>query len=303
VRLLLAAALLAACGGAGGDGDAGDDVPLDDSGQPIIPDAALGPDAGTCGALDGDPPWLDTMLADAVQTLAASPRASAARRDETRDWLIGELGAQGIPGELHTYGTGANVVARLPGSDASAGWILLGAHFDSVSGSPGANDNATGVAAVLASARLLRDTCRSRGVIIAFFDQEELGLIGAGYLAEDLDQDGEDVIAVHTIDQAGWDADNDRRFEIELPAPGLYAQYQTAAAALGLTTAQTTTAGSDHTAFRDLGFAAVGVTEEFAGGDTTPHYHEAGDTFATVELGYTADAVRLISRVVATAAE
>ena len=293
-RLALVATLLAACGGGGAGGDAGPDS---DGADPP------GPDAAPCAALDAEPPWLDAMLADAVQTLAASPRASAARRDATRDWLIAQLGAQGIAGELHTYGTGANVVARLPGSNPSAGWLLLGAHFDSVSASPGANDNATGVAAVLAAARLLRDTCRSRGVIVAFFDEEEIGLIGSSYLAMDLFQDGEDVIAVHTVDQVGWDADGDRFFEIELPAAGLHAQYQTAAAALGLATRQTTTSGSDHSAFRDLGFAAVGVTEEFAGGDTTPHYHEAGDTYATVDLDYTADAVRLISRVVASAAE
>jgi hypothetical protein len=302
VRWLVAAALLAACGGPGGGGDAGDDAPDHDSG-PGGPDAALGPDAGPCGALDPDPAWLDAMLSDAVATLSSSPRASAARRDAVRDWLVGELGAQGIAAELHTYGTGANVVARMPGSDPAMGWILLGAHFDSVSASPGANDNATGVAAVLAAARLLRDTCRRRGVIVAFFDQEEIGLIGSSYLAMDLFQADEDLVAVHTIDQVGWDSDDDRRFEIELPTAALYQQYQQAAAALGLQTTQTSTSGTDHSSFRDLGFPSVGVTEEFVGGDTTPHYHEAGDTAGTVELGYTADAVRLISRVAALAAQ
>ncbi len=295
--------LMAACGGGANDGDAGDDVPDDDSGVTVGPDATLGPAAGPCAALDPDPLWLDAMLTDAVATLSSSPRASAARRDAVRDWLIGELGEQGIAGELHTYGTGANVVARLPGTDAAMGWILLGAHFDSVSASPGANDNATGVAAVLATARLLRDTCRRRGVIIAFFDQEEIGLIGSSYLAMDLFQDDEDLVAVHTIDQVGWDADNDRRFEIELPTAALYQQYQQAAAALGLQTSQTSTSGTDHTAFRDQGYPSAGVTEEFVGGDTTPHYHEPGDTAATVEIGYTADAVRLISRVAALATE
>jgi hypothetical protein len=298
--VVVVAALAGACGGGGAADDAGLD---DDSGVTVGPDAALGPDAGPCGALDPDPPWLDAMLADAVATLSASPRASAARRDQVRDWLITELGDQGIAAQLHTYGTGANVVARLPGSDPAAGWILLGAHFDSVSVSPGANDNATGTAAVLATARLLRDTCRARGVIVAFFDQEEIGLIGSSYLAMDLFQDGEEVVAVHTVDQVGWDADGDRRFEIELPSAALYQQYQQAAAALGLATSQTSTSGTDHTSFRDLGFPAAGVTEEFVGGDTTPHYHEAGDTYATVQVDYTADAVRLISRVAAAATE
>lgn len=288
----LLAILLAGCGG--------DDALAIDGGIPID-GPVLGPDAAPCGELDGDPAWLDAMLSETVQALSATPRATAAQRDATRDYLIAELAEQGIAAEEDSYGMGANVVARLPG--AIDEWLLLGAHFDSVTVSPGANDNATGVAAVLAAARLLRDTCRTRGVIIAFFDQEEIGLIGATQMADDLFQAGEDVVAVHTIDQVGWDGDDDRRFELELPGAGLAAQYQAAAAALGLATSTTTTSGSDHSAFRADGFNAIGITEEFAGGDTTPHYHLAGDTFATVELDYTADAVRLISRVLANAVE
>ena len=306
MRRALLAALVAAAGcggGAGGDGpDGGDDGGPDARDRP---DATLGPDAGPCGALDVDPPWLDAMLAGAIETLAEAPRASAAAREATRDWLAGELAAQGIASELHTYGTGANVIARLPGDGTTEEWVLLGAHFDSVSASPGANDNATGVAAVLAAARLLRDTCRRRGVIIAFLDEEEIGLIGATYLAEALFVAGEEVVEVHTVDQVGWDQDGDRVYEIELPTDAIWADYQAAAAALGLGVSRTTTSGTDHSAFREQGFAAAGVTEEYAAGDTTPHYHEPGDTYATVQpyLGFTAGAVRLISRVVAAAAQ
>jgi hypothetical protein len=311
VKRALVAALLAACGGGGGEPDGGADETEDDAG--LRPDATFGPDAGPCGALDGDPAWLDGMLADAIGKLSGasditpgvrlSDRASAQRRGVARDWLLGELAAQGIDAALHDYGMGANVVARLPGSDDAAGWVLVGAHFDTVSGSPGANDNASGTAAVLATARLLRDTCRSRGVIVAFFDQEEIGLIGSTYLAMDLFQQGEDLIAAHTIDQVAWDEDGDRRYEIELPTDALYQQYVSAAAALGLATSRTETSGTDHSAFRDRGFDAAGVTEEFVGGDTTPHYHESTDTYATVDLAYAADAVRLVSRVIATATE
>lgn len=289
------AVLLAGCGGP--DDGASDGSVLDGA----MPDGpVLGPDAGPCTALDTDPPWLGAMLSDTVATLSATPRATAAQRDATRDELIATLGAQGIAATEDSYGMGANVVARLPGSVDE--WLVLGAHFDSVAVSPGANDNATGVATVLATARLLRDTCRRRGVIIAFFDQEEIGLIGATYLSDGLFEAGETIVAVHTIDQVGWDDDGDRRFELELPAAGLAEQYQTAAAVLGLATSTTTTAGSDHSAFRADGFAAIGITEEYAAGDTTPHYHQAGDTFATVDLAYTADAVRLVSRVIAAAA-
>lgn len=293
--------VLAACGG-GVAGPDGGGAP-DGAGGP---DAALGPDAGPCGALDPDPGWIAVDLAAHVQWLSGLPdRASAARREEVRDYLIAELGAAGIAAERHLYGMGANVVARLPGSDPGAGWILVGAHFDTVSGSPGANDNATGVAAVLATARLLHDTCRRRGVIVAFFDQEEIGLIGSTYLAQDLFTAGEDIVAVHTVDQVGWDEDGDRTFEIELPTTALLASYEAAAGDLGFAIRQTSTSGTDHTAFRDQGYDAVGVTEEYIGGDTTPHYHLASDTYASMSqyLDFTGDAVRLVSRVIADAAQ
>jgi Zn-dependent M28 family amino/carboxypeptidase len=135
-------------------------------------------------------------------------------------------------------------------------------------------------------------------VIVAFFDQEEVGLIGAGAFADRLVQLATPVAAVHTIDQAGWDADGDRRFELELPAAGLEPGYAAAAARLGASVTVTGTTGSDHQAFRQRGFAAVGVTEEFATGDTTPHYHEATDTYATVNQAYAQLAARLVAETV-----
>lgn len=71
--------------------------------------------------------------------------------------------------------------------------------------------------------------------------------------------------------------------------------YRTTAAAKRLRS----TSGTDHQSFRTRGFAAAGVTEEYASGDTTPHYHAATDTVGTVEPSYHALAVRLVTYVVA----
>lgn len=60
-------------------------------------------------------------------------------------------------GEIHH-----NIVATIPGSDPSAPRILVGAHIDTVRGSPGADDNASGVAGLLECARILAST-RSGG--------------------------------------------------------------------------------------------------------------------------------------------
>lgn len=286
---LALAALLAACG---------------------ADDAPLGPDAGApdvdAGA-DGAPGCRLTTVADleaqvaaTVTHLAASPRASSGARTATRTYLVDQLSGLGLDTSQTSYGPGANVIARLPATSGATDWILVGAHFDTVQGSPGASDNATGVAVVLATARALAALpCRAHGVMFVGFDQEEVGLVGSTQLAGQLFRAGTALVAVHSIDQVGWDSDHDRRFEIEQPTATLWAEYQAAAAATGVEVVRTSSGATDHVSFRERGYPAVGVSEEFAGGDTTPHYHTAGDTAATVDTAFTAAAARLVTAVVA----
>jgi Zn-dependent M28 family amino/carboxypeptidase len=66
-----------------------------------------------------------------------------------------------------------NLELVLPGGDRPEEIVLVGAHYDSVLGSPGANDNATGTAAVLELARLLAGRRLSRTVRLVAFVNEE----------------------------------------------------------------------------------------------------------------------------------
>ncbi len=104
-------------------------------------------------------------LVSDVAALAAAPRASEARREETRAYILRALAEAGTPGEEAPFTIsgldGANVIA-------GSGVVLVGAHFDSVADAPGADDNASGVAVTLAVARALGPRVR-----YAFFDLEE----------------------------------------------------------------------------------------------------------------------------------
>ena len=102
-----------------------------------------------------------------------------------------ELAHLGQPFELH----GRNVVAVVPGRDPSLRGqaVVLGAHFDHLGRSPrssmdpqsgdairnGADDNASGTAAVLELARRFVRRPARRTVIVALFDAEEMGLLGS----------------------------------------------------------------------------------------------------------------------------
>ena len=260
------------------------------------PDASV-PCAAPTALLPGLASYLDTTIAQ----LSLTPRASSAQRTAAREFLRGELVRLGLTATVENYGSGANVVAELAATTgADAPLVVLGAHFDTVPSSPGADDNATGTAAVLALVQQLgAQPCRDHAVRFVLFDQEEIGLVGSTYHARQLRTSGRAVTAVHTLDQLGWDSDGDRRYEIELPTPALLTAYQTAAATLGLAVEETTSSGTDHEAFRERGFAAVGVSEEFVGGDTTPHYHAPSDTAATLDDGAVARATLLVAHVVA----
>jgi Zn-dependent M28 family amino/carboxypeptidase len=265
------------------------DVPADGA-TPDVPAGCELP------SLDSSTPALSGWLTD-----LPAPRALDQQRDDARTFLMTELATLGYTAQLHQYNNGANVVATLPatilGTMGDGKGIIVGAHFDTVSGSPGANDNASGTVAVLGVAKLLAAvSCRTAPVTIAFFDQEELGLFGARAYAMSIDPDT--IEAVHTIDQVAWDDDGDRRFELEAGTAALNAEWTSAAGTVGVPVTKVPTEGTDHEAFRDLGFAAIGLTEEFVGNDTSPHRHLATDTTDTVDLAYLAFAVKLAAQVV-----
>jgi hypothetical protein len=100
-------------------------------------------------------------------------------RSQTREYIINNLKKSGWSPTLQTFDFGVNVVAEKPGSNPEAGTILLAAHYDTVIGSPGADDNASGIATVLEVARLLSKFPTTKTLKIAFFDLEERGLLGS----------------------------------------------------------------------------------------------------------------------------
>ena len=270
-------------------------------------------DDSSTGAIDcavppPNPAWLDEHLREVVGTLSGereiqagvwlSDRATSSRRAQAAAWLIGNLSAYGIAAEAHDYGTGTNVVARIPATGASAGTWVVGAHYDSVPESPGADDNATGTAIVTTLGRWLALVpCRSHDVILVAFDEEELGLVGSTAFAAKLVTEDEPVVGVHTIDQIGWDQDGDRSIEIERPDDGLYEFYADVASEVpGLGTLTITDTGfTDHVSFREAGFAATGLSEEYVSGDTTPYYHSPGDGYDTVDFAFVATAATLVN--------
>lgn len=122
-----------------------------------------------------------------VQALAFERKSDAARA-KARGYVAHTLQRLGYRPELQSFSikdaqgvarSGVNLVVLKPGTDPAAGAWLIGAHYDTVGGSRGADDNASGVAAVMEVARLLKDVPLKQTLRFVFFDQEESGLLGS----------------------------------------------------------------------------------------------------------------------------
>lgn len=111
-----------------------------------------------------------------------------------------------------------NVLGWIPGKDPASGWIILGAHYDHLGlGGPssgaldpdtlavhnGADDNASGVAMVMALARYLRKHPLLHNVLVAFWGAEEIGALGSAYFAKHLPFPKDSVLLYVNFDMVG----------------------------------------------------------------------------------------------------
>jgi Zn-dependent M28 family amino/carboxypeptidase len=118
-----------------------------------------------------------------AETDRAKARRYIVRALQKAGWTVQEM-----PFTSGTH-SGVNLYAERPGSEPSAGAILLGAHYDSVERSPGADDNATSVATILEAARVF-SAATPRTLQLVFFDLEEIGLLGSqAFIADPSQQD------------------------------------------------------------------------------------------------------------------
>ncbi|MBD2453121.1 M20/M25/M40 family metallo-hydrolase [Nostoc sp. FACHB-87] len=131
------------------------------------------------------PPIQDNTPQVSVENLLAHieklnfQRYTTAERSRTRTYITSELKKSGWKPQLEKFTEGVNIFAERLGTDKTAGTILVGAHYDTVAASPGADDNGTGVAVLLEIARLLGSQPTPRTLQLIFFDKEEAGLLGS----------------------------------------------------------------------------------------------------------------------------
>jgi Zn-dependent M28 family amino/carboxypeptidase len=124
----------------------------------------------------------------------------------------------GYPPNLQSFSVQGRTVSNIEvvksGAAKPEEIIVVGAHYDSILGSPGANDNATGVAGVLELARILRPQQLSRSVhLVAFVNEEPpysyTNAMGSRRYAERAASKGERITAMLSLETIGYYSDED----------------------------------------------------------------------------------------------
>jgi len=196
-------------------------------------------------------------------------------------------------------GTNArNVVATLPGVETPGHVVILGAHLDSTSpiastSAPGANDNASGVAGLLAAAEILRQHSFRSTIRFIAFTGEEQGLYGSTHYANAAAAGPDTVDAAVIYDMIGW-YDNLNQIDIEGETewlPVMNVMDDACAEYTGLDTQiQLFSFGSDHVPFQNVNIPSfLAIESEY--GDY-PCYHQACDTTGWNDSVFVADVVR-----------
>jgi hypothetical protein len=126
------------------------------------------------------------------------------------EYLAHALRQMGYEPELQWFdprGTGdrsANVVATLRGTSSPEKIYVISSHFDSVPGSPGADDNSSGATALLEAARVLANRPQDATIQFAFLTAEEAGLRGAREFVRLAQERGDEIVGVINNDMVGW---------------------------------------------------------------------------------------------------
>lgn len=157
--------------------------------------------------------WLATQIGERHLGI---PR----RLDAASDYIARSLSDSGYAVERQTFDarghTCANLIAELPGGDRADEIVLVGAHYDTVVDCPGANDNASGVAAVLALARLWAAARPARTLRLLAFANEEAPYfgdpqaMGSWVYARRCHQRNEKIVAMVSLETIGYYSDQPR---------------------------------------------------------------------------------------------
>ena len=189
----------------------------------------------------------------------------------------------------------SNIIATLPGRADPQRVVIICAHYDSRSrqpetAAPGADDNASGTAAVMEAARVLSSTPFDFTVKFIAFSAEEGALAGSRHYAEDARRRGEQIVGVVNLDMIGYvdRAPEDVDVAVNAASDWLGSHFTSAAAMYAalpsVKQVDPSLARSDNLSFWTEGYPALVAVSDLP--VTNPHYHTPTDEFETLDMDF-----------------
>ena len=218
------------------------------------------------------------------------------------DWIAGRMAALGLEVEQQPFnantwmGSGQaapNVIGIQRGTLYPDTYVVCGSHFDSFSyeamfgggTAPGADDNATGVASVLESARIMTQYEFEYSIIYCAYGCEEMGLYGSEAYASRCQQEGMDIIGYFNNDMNGYLYGDQIHIDCIYPNSvepiGTY--YMNVGEVyypeLPIRHVNFNQGDSDHTSFNNHGYMGIYPFEDYE--NYSPYIHTPNDVIGT----------------------
>jgi len=241
---------------------------------------------------------------------------------EVADWIQRQLLDIGFNDvSFHDYNEDGfdlkNVICN-KGVETEEGCILLTAHYDTVlskdpddvtSRMPGANDNASGVSALLEIASVLSGIPLQRRVKFAFFSGEEQGLWGSTHYAQHIKESGEKIHVVVNMDMCGEtgflandnlsyiDIDNGETGTVDsnnIPSKNFGLKMQGLAEVYTqIDTIFDPIDASDYMPFESRGYVCIGAYDGSAISEN-PHYHDSSDVISNLNMNFLNEVTKMV---------
>lgn len=203
----------------------------------------------------------------------------------------------------HFY-TSQNIEGTLFGTKHLSA-IIFNAHYDSVAQGPGANDDGSGTAAVLAAAYALSHFDFKRTIKFVTFSGEEIGLLGSRVYTKEAYKKNESILIEINADMIGYDEGSRTMTVTATEDAGWVAnvfQNINTNYSIGLTLnrgkinrVNHKMSGSDYASFLPYGWESVCCWE----GDHDPNFHSPQDNLTNVNISYLVNTTRIIAATLA----
>jgi Zn-dependent M28 family amino/carboxypeptidase len=245
--------------------------------------------------------------------------------NDAGDWIMNELRGFGYRDTFyHSFKSTIdneefelrNIVCKKKGIDEKL--IMVCAHYDcimeckedSVSRAPGANDNGSGVSAIIEMARVLANENLRHSIQFVFFSGEEQGLLGSKSYAKYIKENGMDLYRLVNLDMIGYpffapntviiERDNNTNVkhnqirENDTESIEFGEMMKDMTSAVGLQFHLDSIYDSDYEPFEAKGYVVIGAYDGSADSIKNPHYHSSSDIPENIDWDYLTSVTKLV---------